>query len=205
MKNLIRKILKEEVNKKYPKPTPKVERLVYGWLDNYFEGSQMYQIKSYEFSYTFEWCKNGKEIMSVVIDFNNDYNAWDDKRTTNERDFDDGELQIPKEIVNELMSDIPVRKTYLRYVIEEWFDDTYLEDIQNIMKRTDISIDNFTEYPERVEACVPPMAKPKDITTQEMMDYIKANTLFSYRDMEVHEEEEPGWIEKTYLQKLRSE
>jgi hypothetical protein len=37
-----------------------------------------------------------------------------------------------------------------------------------------------------------------------MMDYIKANTLFSYRDMEQHEEEEPGWIERTYLQKLRS-
>jgi len=34
------------------------------------------------------------------------------------------------------------------------------------------------------------------------MDYIKANTLFSYRDMEEHEDEEPGWIETTYLEKL---
>jgi hypothetical protein len=37
-----------------------------------------------------------------------------------------------------------------------------------------------------------------------MMDYIKGNTLYSYRDMERHEEEEPGWIEKLYLEKLRS-
>ena len=32
-----------------------------------------------------------------------------------------------------------------------------------------------------------------------MMDYIKKNTLYSYNNMEEHEEEEPGWIEKTYL------
>jgi len=35
-----------------------------------------------------------------------------------------------------------------------------------------------------------------------MMDYIKKTTLFSYKDMEEHEEDEPGWIEKTYLGKL---
>ena len=36
-----------------------------------------------------------------------------------------------------------------------------------------------------------------------MIDYIKNNTLFSYKDIEEHEKEKPGWIEKTYLQKLR--
>jgi hypothetical protein len=36
-----------------------------------------------------------------------------------------------------------------------------------------------------------------------MMDFIKSNTLFSYKDMEEHEEEEPGWIEKMYLGKIR--
>ena len=43
----IRKILKEEVNKKYPKPTPNVEKLIYNWLNNYFSGSKMYQMKDY--------------------------------------------------------------------------------------------------------------------------------------------------------------
>jgi hypothetical protein len=38
---------------------------------------------------------------------------------------------------------------------------------------------------------------------QEMMDYIKKTTLYSYEDMEEHEEEEPGWIEELYLAKLR--
>jgi hypothetical protein len=205
MKNLIRKILIQEVNKKYPKPTEKVERIIYNWLNNYFDGAKMYQTKSYEFSYTYEWCKNGKEIMSVFIDFNNDYDAWEDKRTTNERDFDNGELQIPKEIVNELMSDIPVRRTYLRYVIEEWFDDTYLEDIQNTLKRTDISIDEFVEYPERVETCVPPMTKSDDVSLDDMIDYIVSNTLWNRKDLEKRNLDEPEYIEKLYLEKLRSE
>ena len=205
MRNLIKKILKEEVNKKYPKPTPKVEQLVYRWLNDYFGGSKMYQIKSYEFSYTFEWCKNGREVMSVSIYFNNDYDAWDDKRTTEERDFDSGKLQIPEEVVNELVSDIPVRRAYLRYVIEEWFDDTFLEDIQNALKRTDISIDEFEEFPKRVEVCVPPMTKSEDITFDNMVDYILSNTLWRRQDLEKRDSEEPGYIEKLYLEKLRSE
>ena len=42
MKPLIKKILIQEVNKKYSKPTESVDKLVYRWLDNYFDGSQIY-------------------------------------------------------------------------------------------------------------------------------------------------------------------
>jgi hypothetical protein len=41
MKNLIKKILKEEVVKKYQKPNEKVEKLIYNWLNNYFLIIQM--------------------------------------------------------------------------------------------------------------------------------------------------------------------
>ena len=205
MKNLIRNILKEEVNKKYPKPTPSVDKLIYRWLNDYVDGAQMYHDKSWETRHDFEWCNDGKEIMSVILFFHDDENVFDDKRKTEERDFESGELQIPKEIVNELMSDIPVRRTYLRYVIEEWFDDTYLGEIQNIMKRTDISIDNFTEYPERVETCVPPMTKSDDVSLDDMIDYIVSNTLWKRKDLEKRHLDEPGYIEKLYLEKLRSE
>ena len=59
MKQLIRNILHEEVNKKYSKPTEKVDKLVYNWLDRYFKGSQMYYKKSYESTHSFEWCYIG--------------------------------------------------------------------------------------------------------------------------------------------------
>jgi hypothetical protein len=99
----------------------------------------------------------------------------------------------------------PVRKNYLMYLIEEWFEDTYLYKIQQMINRNDLSLDYITQLNwNKGELCVPPMTKPEDMETQQMMDFIKSNTLFSYKDMEEHEEEEPGWIERMYLEKLRN-
>ena len=207
MKDLIRKILKEEVYKKYPKPTPSLEKLIYTWLNEYFGGSQMYMIKHYEHSYTFEWCNNGKEVMSVDVIFNDNDNGdtWDDNRSLEERGFDNGKLYITQEVVNEMASDIPVRRGYLRYVIEEWFEDTYLGEIQKKMGRNDIYVTEFDINDGDARTCVPPMTKPDDVTEEDMIEHILKNTLFKRQDILKNEEEEPGWIEKTYLEILRND
>jgi hypothetical protein len=205
MKNLIKKILLQEVNKKYPKPTQNVEKLIYNWLDNYFDGAKMYQIKDYEFSHTFEWCNNGMEIARFSVDFNHNYDVWDDARKTSERDFDNSELWIPKDIVNDLQTDIPVRRNYLRYVIEEWFEDTMIEKIQSELGRNDISMNSFSEHPEKTQICVPPVSKPEGVTNDEMIDFIVKNTLWKANDLIKKEKETPGYIDKLYVDKLRSE
>ena len=202
MKNLIKKILKEEVVKKYQKPNEKVEKIIYNWLNNYFLGSQMYHNKSWESRHDFEFCNNGKEVMSVVLYFDED--PYDDKKKTEERNFEEGTLKMVKEIVNELASDIPVRRAYLRYVIEEWFDDTYLGEIQNKMKRTDIHINKFDEYPETLSICVPPMTRDENVTDDDMIDYIVSNTLWRRKDLEKKILEDPEYVEKMYLDILRN-
>ena len=188
-------------SKKYPKPTPNVEKLIYKWLDNYFSGSQMYMVKHWEHMYVFEWCNNGMEILRFDVNFEYNEDVWDDDRKLSERDFEQGSLSLPKDIVNELSSVIPVRRNYLRYVIEEWFEDTYLSEVQNKMKRTDISVDEFSEYPDKAQICVPPMTKPDDVSLGDMIDFVKANTLYSRSELEKKSPEE---IEKLYLDKLRS-
>ena len=40
---------------------------------------------------------------------------------------------------------------------------------------------------------------------KEMQDLIKKNTLYSYKDMEKHEEEEPGWTEELYMGILQNQ
>jgi hypothetical protein len=205
MRNLIKLILEDEVNRKYAKPSPKVEQLVYRWLDNYFDGSQMYYNKSWETRHDFEWCNNGKEIMDVVLFFENDESVFDDKRKTEERDFDSGELSIPKNILNDLASDIPVKVSYLKYVIEEWFDDTYLGEIQKKMGRNDIYISEFNIDNRDAQTCVPPVTKPEGVTEEEMIEHILKTTLFKMKDILKNEEESSGWIEKTYLEKLRND
>ena len=204
MKNLIKKILLQEVEKKYPKPTQNVEKLIYNWLDNYFDGAKMYQIKDYEFSHTFEWCNNGMEIARFSVDFNHDHGVWDDKRKTSEREFDDSELWVPEDIINDLQTDIPVRRNYLRYVIEEWFEDTMIEKIQSELGRNDISINSFSEHPEKSQVCVPPVSKPEGVSDDEMIDFIVKNTLWKANDLIKKEKETPGYIDKLYVDKLRS-
>ena len=202
-RNLIRHILKEEVNKKYSKPTPSVDKLIYAWLNDYVDGAQMYHDKSWETRHDFEWCNDGKEIMSVILFFHDDENVFDDKRKTEERDFESGELQIPKDIFDELNSDIPVRKNYLKYVIQDWFEDTFLETIQNKMGRNDISIDDISIHPEKTQICVPPVSKPEGVTNDEMIDFIVKNTLWKANDLIKKEKETPGYIDRLYVDKLR--
>jgi len=203
MKKLIRNILKEEVSRKYDKPTPKIEQLVYRWLNDYFDGAQMYHNKSWESTHSFEFCNNGREIMDVILYFHNDDNVYDDKRKTEERDFEKGYLMIPKNIMEELSSDIPVRISYLKYIFEEWFDDTYLGEIQKFMGRNDIYISEFDITSRDAEICVPPVTKPEDVTEEDMIEYILQTTLYSRDKILKYENEEPGFIEKTYLSKLR--
>ena len=208
LRESIKNVLDEQVNKKYSKPNEKVDKLVYRWLDDYFEGSQIYKHEGWKYwSYRFEFCKNGREIADLHVDFDDrspDFGPRD-KRPTNERSFKDSRLFIYPTMINELLTDIPIRKNYLLYLIEEWFEDTKLNEIQQDFNRNDLSLDHVTvfESKKRGDICVPPVSKPDDVSMQEMMDYIKKTTLYSYKDIEKKEEEEPGWIEELYLAKLR--
>lgn len=203
MRNLIKHILKEEVTRKYSKPTPKIEQLVYRWLNNYFDGAKMYHDKSWETRHDFEWCNHGKEIMKFILFFEDDSDVYDDRRKSEERDFDLGSIYIPNNIFKDLMSDIPVRASYLKYLIEEWFDDTYLGEIQKFMGRNDIYISEFDIMNVDAQTCVPPMTKPEDVTEEDMIEYILKTTLYSRDKILKYENEKPGFIEKTYLSKLR--
>jgi len=209
MKESIRNILLQEVNKKYSKPTEKVEKVVYRWLDNYFDGSQIYKEEYWKYhGFSFKFCKNGREIVDLRVIFDDRSPDWgpSDKRPTNERSVKEVMLYIYPVMIDELITDIPVRKNYLLYLIEEWFEDTKLDEIQRGFNRNDLSLDYVSvfESKKRGDICVPPISKPEDIEMQEIMDYIKKTTLFSYEDMEENEEEEPGWIEDMYLKILNA-
>ena len=200
----IKKKVDEEVNEVYTKPNEKTDKLINSWLDKLFAGSKVYYSKSYESRHDFDWCNNGLEIASVALFFNTDETVYSDKRPTSERDFEECNLTIPKNIINDLVKYVPIRKNYLKYKIEEWFEDNIFPYVVEKMGRDDIYITEIKEYPENAQVCVPPVEKPEGITQDEMIDYVVKNTLYRRDELLKKEDKEPGFIEKTYLSKLHN-
>ena len=196
----IRTVLKEEVNKKYLKPSEKSEKLILDRLNDMASGVEIYHLKSYDTRHDFEFCKNGKVIMNLALFFEE---TDDDDTPTSERRFETSSLTIPSNFVDGILGIFPIRKNYLNYIIEEWFEDTFLDKISNMIGRNDISVEELG-LSDRSYSCVPPMKKPEGVTQDEMIKVIMNGTLWRKRDLLALEEKEPGSIEDMYLKKLRN-
>jgi hypothetical protein len=196
----IRTVLKEEVNKKYLKPSEKSEKLILDRLNDMASGVEIYHLKSYDTRHDFEFCKNGKVIMNLALFFEE---TDDDDIPTSERQFETSTLSIPSNFVDGILGIFPIRKNYLNYIIEEWFEDTFLDKISNMIGRNDISVEELG-LSDRSYSCVPPMKKPEGVTQDEMIKVIMNGTLWRKRDLLALEEKEPGSIEDMYLKKLRN-
>jgi len=196
----IKKVLREEVNKKYLKPSEKSEKFILDRLNSMASGAEIYHVESYKTRHDFEFCKNGKTIMNLVLFFE----ETDDNTPTSDREFETSTLTIPTDFVNGILGTFPIRKNYLHYVIEEWFEDTFLSKISNMMGRNDISVEELS-FSDRAYACVPPIKEvPEGVTQDEMINVIMKNTLWRKKDLLALEEREPGSLESMYLQKLRN-
>lgn len=200
LQETIRKVLKEQVNEAYLKPNEKSEKFILGRLNNMGSGTEIYHIKNYKTRHDFEFCKNGKLVMNLAVFFED----TEDNTPTSDRKFESSTLSIPSDFVGGILSTFPVRRNYLYYLIEEWFEDTFLSKISNMMGRNDISV-NELSLSDRTDVCVPPMTKPDDVTQDEMIDYIMKKTLFKRKDLLKYEDDEPGYIEDLYLKKLRND
>ena len=189
----------EHVGGKYIKPTSEVQNLVYKFLNRFAEGSEVYHIKYDDMLHHFEWCKDGREIMSLILNFDNNEDVWEDTRKMEERPFENGSLSIPKDKFRVFLNIVPIREAYLSHLILQWFEDTKLNDVKTMIGRDDIDIDDI-DITDKAPVCVPPPTKPDNVTKDEMIDYIVANTLLKKEELKTKSDE---WIEKLYLERLR--
>lgn len=205
LKETIRKVLREEISEAYYKPTEKIDNLINGWLDKLFLGSTMYYDKLYEYRHDFVWCNNGLEIAHIIMYLDNNENVYSDKRPATERKFKKGDLMIPKSIIDDLTLFVPIRRNYLKYKIEEWFEDNLFQGINEKLSRNDMHIDEIIEHPKNAQVCVPPVEKPEDVTQDEMIEFVYNTTAYRKDELIQRAKEEPSWIENLYLRKLRDE
>jgi len=200
LKEQILEVLREEARKKYLKSNERTEKFILDRLNKIFSDMNMYHTESYKTRHDIEFCKNGKKMMNLALFFE----ETDDRRPTSERKFMESFLSIPKEFFDDILNFVPIRKNYLLYLIEEWFEDNFLNDIINEMGRNDISVDGLS-FMDRVDICVPPVTeKPEGVTQDDMIEFIMKGTLFKRNDLLRYEDNEPGYIEDLYLKKLRN-
>jgi len=196
----IKKVLREEVNKKYLKPSEKSEKFILDRLNSMASGAEIYHVESYKTRHDFEFCKNGTTIMNLALFFE----ETDDNTPTSKRQFESSTLSVQEDFVGGMLSTFPVRRNYLNYIIEEWFEDTFLSKISNMMGRNDISVEELS-FSDRAYPCVPPIKEvPEGVTQDEMIKVIMNNTLWRKKDLLALEEREPGSLEWMYLNKLRN-
>jgi len=116
-------------------------------------------------------------------------------------------MNLQESIRKVLREETDPKKEGLLNLIEEWFEDTYLDKIQRMLNRNDLHLDrvSVSTYKREGNICIPPIkTTPEDVTEEDMIQHILKTTLYKRNEILKHEEEKPGWIEKTYLQKLRS-
>jgi len=121
-----------------------------------------------------DWCKDGKEIMSVHYYFGEP----DGEDNIKNNDFYNGQIYINEKIVNTISKLFNVRTKYVLHVIAEWYDETHTQKFAKEMNEPYLHIDD-AEVLEKEYPCAPEITVPEDISDEEMIKYIVKNTLWS--------------------------
>jgi hypothetical protein len=167
----MRIIVTEEQFNKLNKSSPALQNGIIKYMNHFIEdGSRKIGIKSRSYGNLNEdWCIDGKEMISARYQF------MDDK-------FHSGMLVVPEQLVNNIQSIFGVKKSFVLYVIEEWYEDVMIPKFEEIVGETGLSIKSIYVH-EKTQDCIPEPVKPEGITDEEMIDFIDKNTLYKRQEI----------------------
>ncbi len=190
----IKRILKEEVNRKYAKSSENLTKQIVNYLEKYFKDAKT-KINNGGYYVSCDVCVNGNRIIGARFFFGDSWDDDDDE--TPEDQFKSGSILISKEFVNRLSNLLRIKKSNIMNVIDDWFEDKYIPLIEKEGNVNDIYL---TEIPDLVKEskCVF-VEIPENITDEEMIDYIDKHT--GYRKDEIIQQVESGEMDlrKLYL------
>ena len=186
LKENIRRIIKEEVNRKYVRSSENLTKQITNYLDKYFSGAKT-KIKNEGYYVSCELCVNGDRIISTTFYFGA---SDDDEDETPDDQFNTGYLFISEDFVKRLSTLLPIKKSYILHIIEEWFEDKYIDMIEKETNVNGIYISEIELIKPR--KCVF-VEIPNNITDEEMIDYIDKHT--GYKKDEIIQRVESGEID----------
>ena len=155
-----------------------IQKAIEKYLDKMIsKGSRKIGQKSRNYGNLMEdWCIDGLEKLSAYYYFDNG-------------EFNSGSLSISKDLIQEIMSIFTIKKTFVVYVIEEWYEKTMIPQFESIVGETGLSFNDVTIM-DRDRECIPEPTKPEGITDEEMINFIDKNT--AYRRQEIIDKIESG-------------
>ena len=173
MKELIRKILREEVSRRYTKSNPNIEKTIIRHMDKLM--SQTTQvIPPIEENYGMfieEWCKGGNAVIEARY-------HMDDETD----EFFSGDLFVDNKEIDFLSNVLQVRKAYILNVITEWYDDNYASKFGTEVNHPEFEI--FETFETDANRKCYQMIDTSKLSREEMVDYLDTQTLMRRDNLE---------------------
>jgi hypothetical protein len=173
MKDLIRKVLQEEISKKFTKGNVEKENFIKKHMEKIISNTTRVAPPPDENygNYNEEWCNGSKIVMEAKY-----YFGGDDNELTGESDdkFFAGDLYVDKEIIDFLSKMLLVRKSFILNVITEWYDDKYTTKFGQETGHPEFEIDETHEMDDW-RKCYQ-IIDTDNLSRDEMIDYIDKHT-----------------------------
>ena len=173
MKELIKKILREEVQKRYTKSNPNFERIIIKHMESIISDSKRI-IPPIEENYGIfieEWCKSGKVVIEARYHIDDETDG-----------FFSGDLYIDETEIEFLSKMLQVRKTFIFNVITEWYDDNYASKFGPEVNHPEFEI--FETFETDTNRKCYQMIDVDNISREEMIDYLDKETAYRRNEIE---------------------
>ena len=187
MKDLIRKVLREELSKRFTKGNVDKENFIKKHMEKIISKTTRVTPPPSENygNYNEEWCQGEKIVMEARYHFGEDD---DDLRPDEEQKFFAGYLYVDKQIVEFLSKILQLRTTFVLNVITEWYDENYATKFGQETGHPEFEIDETQTY-DNWRKCYQNI-DTNNLSREEMIDYIDDNSGYKRDELEKRSDDE---------------
>ena len=179
MKELIKKVLREEVSRRFSSGTSEKRDFIIKRLEDLLSETTRV-IPPLEENYGIhneEWCKNGKVVMEARYHVDEDTD-----------EFFSGDLFIDQDVTDFLSKMLQVRKSFILNVATEWYDEKYATKFGQEIGRPEFEIYEAIET-DSPRKCYQ-MVDTNKLSREEMIDYIEDNSLFHRKALNTYSDDQ---------------
>ncbi len=173
MKELIKKILREEVRKRFTKSNPSFENIIIKHMENFIsETTRIIPPPDENYGlFSEEWCKGGKVVIEARYHLDDETD-----------EFYSGDLFVVGSEIDFLSKFLQLRKSFIFNVITEWYDDKYSTKFGQEVGHPEFEIyETFeTDSPRKCYE----MVDTSNLSREQMISYLDTNTLYKISDLE---------------------